>query len=261
MPATRPSPTKRNPSVFQRWLEPLGATIWTLFLVWTVIILIVWLAGIGDVELAQSVKNPDLLKALQWLTLTGDAIWVLLAAANVYLSQAATDGLKTTRTRAIILLASAWGVCALSSRFGLPLGPLRYTGRLGVHLGPVPFGVPLLWYVVVNGARSTAMRLAPRVRHEMIAALTAVLAALTDLNIESIAWKHRVWWLWFPARIPAPSFPPVSNFGTWLLLSAILAFIFRDQEIAKKRPSNFGQPIVTFAILNAAFLLSHFLVN
>jgi hypothetical protein len=105
------------------------------------------------------------------------------------------------------------------------------------------------------------MRLAPRARHETIAGLTAILAVLTDLNLESIAWKHRVWWLWFPAQVPAPSFPPVSNFVTWLLLSGILAFVFRDQEIAKKQPSTFGQPIITFAVLNTAFLLSHFLVN
>ncbi len=219
--------------MLSRWLEPLASGLWILFLLWTGLILWVWLAGIGEVELERAVRNPDLRGALQWFLLAGDSVWVLLACANSYLALAAADGLKVIRKRAAITLVAAWGVSALSAGTGLPLGAIHYTARLGMQVGPVPFGVLLLWVVVVFGARGAALRFVPRASHLQVALLTGILAALSDLNLEAIAWKVRVWWLWYPALVPEPARPPLGNFLTWLLLPMALAYSFREREVAR----------------------------
>ena len=259
-PAAMPSnssPAQRRPSVFGRWLEPLAAALWILFLIWSALILGIWMTGIGDVELTKQVTNPDLLPALRWLSSAGDGIWVLLAAANVYLSLVASEGLKTMRTRAAMTLVAVWAVCALSTWKQLPFGPIHYTTRLGVHLGPVPFGLPLLWLALIHGARSAALHFAPKASHGIIAVLTALLCLLSSINLEPIAWKLRAWWIWYPLQVSAPAWPPIGNFLTWLIVPGFLAFSFRELEVAKSTPPPSWQPIITFGVLNGVFLLAH----
>jgi uncharacterized membrane protein len=251
-------PRKRESSLLSRWLEPLASGLWILFLLWTGLILLVWLASIGDVELERAVRNPDLRGALQWCLRAGDSVWMLLACANCYLALAAADGLTEIRKRAAITLAAAWAVSALSAEMGVPLGAIHYTTRLGVQVGPVPFGTILLWFVVVFGARSTALHFAPRASHMQVALFTGVLAALSDLNFEAIAWKVRVWWLWYPALVPAPAWPPQSNFLTWLLLPMALAYSFRGREVVRNPAAGQTRPAMVFGLVNGVFLLAHF---
>jgi uncharacterized membrane protein len=67
----------------------------------------------------------------------------------------------------------------------------------GVEAGPVPFGLPALWLVVVVGAREAALRWSPGASHNVIAAISGFLCLVTAVNLDPIAWKVRVWWLWY----------------------------------------------------------------
>jgi uncharacterized membrane protein len=251
-------PESSSSKAVARWLEPFAAGLWIVFILWTLGVACVWLGGIGGAELQSGVANPDLRGALDWTLSSLDGLWMLLAAANVYVPLASEEGLKTVRFRAVIVVAAAWLVAALSARAGFPLGPVAYTERLGMTLGAVPFGLPFLWLTLILGARSAASRLAPRASHLAVSLCTGGLVLLSDLNLEPIAWKVRVWWLWYPRRLSVSAWPPVSSCLTWLVVSSALAFAFRQLEPSRRPTAPSLRPAVVFAVVNALFLLAHF---
>ena len=96
----------------------------------------------------------------------------LLAAANIYLSLAASEGLRAARRWAGMILLVALGVCVLSLVTRWPLGPISFPRRLGMQIFGVPFGVPLLWFILVAGGREVVARVLPRASHLQVALLT-----------------------------------------------------------------------------------------
>ena len=245
--------TSRQPSLLARALEPFASGLWILFVIWTALVAVVWVCGFGEVELRQQIANPGLLGALEFLLRSLDAAWVALGAANIYLALSAEEGLATARRWALIVIVGAGAVAALSERTGIPLGPIRYTSRLGMRLGPVPLGLPLLWFAFVTGARSLVMRYAPRASHWKAAFGAGVLAAFADANIEPIAWKARAFWHWQPVPSPAP----VQNFAAWLLISWAFAFAMRESRVASAPAGSFPRPALVFLIFNAVFFATH----
>jgi uncharacterized membrane protein len=174
-----------------------------------------------------------------------------------YTSLAAELGLATARRWFLATFAAAFVVAALSSATGWPLGPIRFTDRLGPRLAHVPLGWPLLWCTVVFGARSLLRRLAPRAAHRHIAIGVGFLALLTDLNLEPVAWNVRGFWIWYPAQLPAPPTPPVQNAFTWFAFAAALAYAFRSREVAAARTAPY--PVAAFSpllLLNALLFLA-----
>jgi hypothetical protein len=136
-------------------------SLWPLFLIWTAITAAIWICGFGEADLAPAVQNVGLREALRFLLRIVDPIWLLLAAANVYASLAATEGLDVARRWAALLLGVSFFTAAASALFALPLGPLHYTTRLGLKLGVVPLAMPLLFFVVIIGARDALVRFFP----------------------------------------------------------------------------------------------------
>ena len=246
----------RQPSLLARALEPLASSLWILFVLWTLIVAVVWTCGFGEAELHERIANPGLRSALEFFLASLDAAWIALGAANVYLALAAEEDLATARRWALIVIASVGVVAASSEKIAFPLGPIHYTSRLGMRVGPVPFGLPLLWFALVTGARALVLRCAPRASHAKAAFAAGALAALADANIEPIAWKVRAFWLWYPASMSPPSSPPVQNFAAWLLLSWAFAFAMRETRVAAASTGS-PRPALVFLTLNAVFLAAH----
>jgi uncharacterized membrane protein len=284
-PMMLPSPSRpaRRGLAGARWLEPLLSTLWILFLVWTALLALVWTTGFGDAEvrslaarlsgspagreimvqpsgalrLSPNEPLPELQGALRWLLSILDPAWIVLATVIVYLSLVAAEGLAVARRWSAMLVGAGFAIAAASAWTGWPLGPIRYTEHFGLRLGRVPLGVPLLWFVVVIGARALAQRIAPRASHAQVALGTGGLAALTALSLEPIAWKVRAFWLWYPRESPAPLHPPLQNYATWFLGAAALGFLLREKSVVRSAGARPRRPIVIFLLLHAVLLLAH----
>jgi len=247
----------RPPSFLARSLEPLAGSLLPLFLVWTALVAAVWLAGIGEVELAALVRNPGLLAALQWLLRALDPLWLTFGAVNIYLSLAASDRLAAARRWVGMALLLAATLAWLSSATGWPLGPIFYTARLGAKVGPVPFALPLLAVVLIIGARETVLRAWPRGSHALTAFATGLLVGAAQWVIEPIASESRAWWLWYPAEPGAPAAPPVRNFIAWALAAWALAQLMREERVAFSPARRPLRPVIVFLATLATFLAAH----
>lgn len=245
----------RQPSLLARALEPLSASLWTLFLVWTALVAVVWVGEIGYADLVERVANPGLRRALEFFLRSLDAAWFVLAAANVHLALAAEENLAIARRWASIVFLGAWLISACSEWTAWPLGAIHYTARLGSRIGPVPFGLLLVWFAFVVGARALAMRLAPRASHFQVSLAAGVLVALTAAHLDPLAWKFRAYWLWRTDSAPAWAF--ARNTATWLLASFGFAFTMRETRVASTAFSGFPRPAMVLLIFNAVFLATH----
>jgi uncharacterized membrane protein len=246
-------------SLLARGLEPFIAGLWILFVLVSLLVAAVWSFGIGESSLEKWISNPDLRAAVVWMLAHLDLGWITLAAANVYLSLVGSVGLATARRWALLILGGVIVLAWISTGAGVPLGRIRYGAALGLKLGPVPLGLPLLWLSVIIGAREALLRFLPRLRHGLLAAGVGVLALLTDLNLEPLAAKWRGFWFWRGASptLPPVFDPPIIESLAWGLLAALIALALRESDVvasARKRP---WQPMVTLAIFNAVFLVAN----
>ncbi|MCE9609756.1 MAG: carotenoid biosynthesis protein [Chthoniobacter sp.] len=242
-----------------RWLEPLVSGLWIFFLVWSAWIACVWTFAIGDAALANGIGNRDLRAALAWMIGVGDIAWIVLAAANIHLWLAETEGLATARRWALIVGGGVAALAAVSVLTGFPLGAIRYSTQLGMKRGPVPVGLLLLWYAVILGARQTVLRCWPGAAHWQLALGTGALAVLVDMNLEPVAAKLRAFWFWSAAS-PAqpPAFTPAwTNYAAWFLTVSTLTFLLREERVAARKPIDSLRPVAIFIVLNAVFLAAN----
>lgn len=247
----------RKQSPIARWLEPFAASLGILFGVWTALVAVVWCFGFGSVELQDLVQNRDLRTALQWLERVLDPAWLTLAAVNVYAALVESEKIDIARRWTSAVFAGALVLGWLSVATSFPLGPIHFTDVLGAKVGRVPLAMPLLWVVVILAARETALKLLPRASYSRVAVAAGVLAALTALNLEPHAWKLRSWWIWYPANLHAPSWPPLRDFVSWFAAAFAFAWLTRPEDVVesvKRRPL---KPVAIFAALNGVFLAAH----
>lgn len=151
---------------------------------------------------------------------------------------AATSG----AVAAVVLVAVGGGLGLLAEAVGVatgyPFGSYAYTDTLGPHLLGVPLLVPLAWvmmaYPCLLAGRTVADRLTdpwrrrphrlPRLPHDLVAVTAAAwLLAAWDLFLDPqmVAAGH---WHW---TFPEPGLPgvegvPLTNFGGWLLVAAVI---------------------------------------
>jgi uncharacterized membrane protein len=246
-------------SLLARGLEPFVAGLWTLFVLVSLLVASVWTLGLGEGSVEKAISNPDLRAALVWLLAHSDAAWITLAAANVYLSLAASVGLATSRRWAALILAAVIALAWVSTATGFPLGRIHYGAALGLKLGPVPLGLPLLWFSIIVGSRETLLHFRPRLNHASLAVGVGILALLLDLILEPLAAKWRGFWFWSGASptLPPVFEPPLVASMAWAALAALLTLVLREREViasAQKRP---WQPMITLAIFSGVFLATH----
>ena len=247
-----------RPSLLARWLEPLVSGLWILFLLWTAWIACVWTFAIGDASL-DGIGNRDLRAVLVRIIGIGDIAWITFAAASVHLWLAETEGLSTARRWALFVGGGAAALGAVSAVTGWPLGAIQYSTQLGMKFGPVPVGLPLLWYALIIGARQTVLWWRPSAGPWPLALGTGVLALLADANLEPLAAKVRAFWFW---RAADPAQPPVftapwTNYAAWFLAAAVLAFLLREERVAAASRRDAFRPALIFLALNAVFLAAN----
>jgi uncharacterized membrane protein len=239
-------------------LEPLGSILWVIFLAWTALVGFLWATGFGEPQLDALVRNLGLRGSLVLLCKLADAIWIALAAACAYLCVADTHGVILARRWTLTVFAIVGVVVILSVATKWPLGPVFYSQRLGVKLGPVPLGVPLLWLVIVFGGRALWMRLFRRASHAAIAVGTGVCAVLSAWNLESLASRLRGWWFWYEPTTRAPMAAPMQNYLSWFLIAAVIAFLLREPRVIGAPPEQADKLIAILGLLNIVCLVAHF---
>ena len=242
-----------------RWLEPFVSGLWIFFLVWTAWIACVWGFALGDAAFERWIGNRDLRAVLGWLIAVGDIAWITLAAANVHLWLAETEGLSTARRWALIVGGGAAALAVVSAFTGWPLGAIQYSRQLGMKLGPLPVGLPLLWFALVIGARETVLQCWPRAGQVGLALGTGALALLADVNLEPVAAKLRGFWFW---RAQSPDQPPLfappwTGYAAWFLAASALAYALREERVAAGAGRDSFRPVAIFLLLNAVFLAAN----
>jgi uncharacterized membrane protein len=222
----------RQPSLLYRSIEPLIQALWPIFLGWSGVMVALWWLGDSCVE---SVGNPGLRAAVAFIVRSADAAWLLLGALNLYLDLAAREGIARARTVALGIFGVALAIAWASVATAYPLGSVVYTSRLGARLGPVPLGWLLLWFVVVLGGKAFISRVWPKLSHTALSLAVGFVAFLTSFNLDPLA---------------------VQNYATWFAVSAALAWLIRDQNVAATRSTN-RRPALVIVIVNLVFLTGH----
>jgi uncharacterized membrane protein len=250
-----------QPSTLSRALAPLAGFSWALFIVTSVLVAIVWVTGFGEGMLEEgsfkrAIPNPELRSSLVLFSHAIDPVWITLGAVAIYLSLARSEGLATARRWAVVIMTAGFIVTLLSVRTQWPLGPVHYPENLGWTIGPVPFGIPLLWFVVIAGSRELALRIFPRAKHSTIAGLMGCFSGLTMLNLDPIAWKYRAWWLWYPRPFEGSNRAPLQNYGTWIVAALILGWFMRSMRVVPDGAQRPWAPVIVWATLNGVVLLT-----
>ncbi len=233
--------------------------LWWAFLIWSGVGLLVMPWNPGPADVAQLVPEGAGNFVIGFLR-NADAVWISLAAANTYFWMIRTDGLGTARVQAVLIFAISGLVEWIGQRTGVPFGPYRYTGNFGPMLGgELPVAIPLAWLIIVVCA-TALLRCTPLVSHRfLLASGTGVVATLTDLNLEPVAWHVRAYWLWYPdlgAATPS-AWPPLQNFLSWFALAFALTAILPG---IRKRPAEIGawkRPLIILGLINLLLAITH----
>ena len=236
---------------------PWRDVVWTLFVVWTAIGFVVMPLGIGDDEITRWLGIGFLRQALLSILHVSDALWIAFAATVVYLHTAAAEGLRTARRWAGMILLASTAAEWIGASTGFPFGPYRYTRNFGWLIGGVvPVAIPLAWLVILLCGRVLVLRLRPAASRLELALGVGLVALVTDLNLEFVAWKVRAYWIWYPGwtgKIPA--WPPVQNYLTWFVLSFLITLALPpNYDLRPQHPTPF-RPLAVLGLMNALFVV------
>ena len=248
-----------SPHPLAGWHGPRTAAdfFWRLFLVWTAIGFVVMPLGIGEPQVNRWLSDGTARRTFLAVLSVSDAVWISLAAILTYLHTAAAEGLRTARLWALIILFGSAAAEWIGTRTGYPFGPYRYTEHFGWRIGGVlPVAIPLAWLVILLCGRVLILRIWPTASRTVVALGVAVVALLTDLNLEFVAWKIRGYWIWYPAMTgPIPAWPPTQNFVAWFVLSFLLVLALPPNYDLRTQHPPIHRPIGTLFLMNALFIV------
>lgn len=243
-------------SPLSRGLEPLYHALWPIFLGWSVVAALFW-GGLIQAEQFAAISNTGLRDTLSFLARSADVIWLVLGTVLVYFAIATKAGLGLARQWALIILSTAAIIAVASTKWGYPMGYILFTQSLGLKLGPVPLGWPLLWFVLLVSARDLTAKVLPRASHWQLAAGTGLLLLLTSLNLEPVVTHSRYFWFWYHSGSPLPTTASWSYFATWALVGGLLALGLPRLRIAVEIRKRTWKEVAPFLIFNSFCLLSH----
>jgi uncharacterized membrane protein len=228
-------------------------SLWWAFLGWTLLLFILLPFDIGEAQVKLWTSQPAVQNVLLGILKAADAVWLVLAAAFLYFYIIRLEGVNVARRAALTLLIGSGVVLAINLKTGFPLGPLIYTSQLGARISGVPFSIPLLWLVIIVAARYSVLHFWEHAQRWQIAVGTGLLAVLTDLSLEWVAWKVRAYWLWYFPLANTPDWPPLQNFAVWFVLAAALAWF----AFPAARPfSRHQKPLIMLGLINLLFWLT-----
>lgn len=251
-------PELRRQATAQAHLIHMTNLVWIFFCIWTAVAFVVMPFEIGETWVRENMPLPQLIEPAVRLIQWGDAIWMVLAALNVYLFMVMHLGINTARMWAVIIIVLTGGIEIIGETTGFPFGPYKYTDNLGGRLfGILPFTIPLAWMVVIVGARFLVLKIFPAWTRWKVSLGVGFLALLTDLNLEFIAWKIRAYWIWYPGwDLPLPTWPPLQNYVSWFVIATLVCAILPEP---RRQPSARAawRPILVFLLINLLFLTVH----
>ncbi len=85
----------------------------------------------------------------------------------------------------------------------------------------------------------------------------AVIALVTDLNLEFIAWKVRGYWIWYPDQPDPPGWPPLQNFASWFVLAFLLHALTPCADDRPVADRGISRAALVVPLMNLLFLLVH----
>jgi len=231
-------------------LHALRSLAWGFFLAASAVMLAVVFFGIGEAEVREWVRGADLRDALIYCLSSLDVAWIVLAAVNTYLYVAETEGLEVARRWTVMVLAGSATLAWIGTRTGVPFGAVAFTDNLGNRIARVlPWGVPLLWVVIVLNSRYLAMLVRPGANHWSLALLTAGTSAIAEFSFEALAAHVRFYWLWDPLRFDPNASAPLQNYVSWFVASLVFAAFFRGHRVAVLSRKQLARPTAIAAIL------------
>lgn len=150
-----------------------------------------------------------------------DAVWLWLGA----LTTLATLSSAMPWHRAVWCALGIGVMAALIEFMGvttaIPFGEYVYSDRLGPKLFSVlPATIPAAWFIVVVNGHTVV----PASRWRPLG--VGLIAVLTDLSLEVVAWKIRGYWDWYPGVAVKPVWPPWQNYASWFGVGAALDWLF-----------------------------------
>jgi putative membrane protein len=202
----RAAPTIRNNVIF---ISPL---------------LLAWLAALALMPIAQWSAGQLGLTA-------GVFLGVLLQTSLVvmYLAQAA--GPRRAALTAGMVALTALLFEALGWRTGFPFGAYHYTAELQPQLAGVPVLIPLAWLMMLPPAWAVAQRVTGRRSGVAFVVVSALAFTTWDLFVDP---QMVQWGLWVWERPGVYFGVPLSNYGGWLLVSALITMLVRPPAIPGK---------------------------
>lgn len=254
---------------------PASAWVWRLFLVWTAVGFLVVPADLDPAGIREWLGNGILGGAAVHLHRAADAVWMSWAALVCLTAVARATGWRVAALQFGLIALGSAAVEWMGATTGFPFGPYEYGHTFGWRIGGVlPFTIPLAWFVVVSGSRSAVRLASPRAAAPLAAVAAGILAVLTDVNLEHVAWHVRGYWTWFPDSGPHPpgTWPPARNFVSWFVLATIFAALagrIEESHAGRRLPATGGdparpamvgdsdairRPAVVLALMNALFL-------
>ena len=214
----------------------------------------VWYA-VGVVLMATNWVPPDVAELSH---IWGDVVFLLLAASVTFLFSARLCGWRIASwISAAILLVSA-SAELFGSRTGFPFGDYQYTENLGPRLfNSMPLIIPFCWLTIVLNAfwimhHLFGRHLADPSAKLLMFILSALLAVVTDFNLEPVASQVKLYWIWFDDGFGYEGIPGLNFFGWWMVSFIILIAVY------SRLPENFRvreTPWIPYALLVAINLL------
>jgi putative membrane protein len=206
---------------------------------------------------------PNFGEAARW----PDGLLVVLTAATTVTSLSRRLPAQNVILASAIIVFIAGAVQTLGAVSGIPFGPYYYTKRIGqVLFEPLPWGVPLVWLVVILNARGTGRLILRPWRKTRnygfwLMGLTVLLAVLFDLGLEPFATEVKKFWKWSPSHAGLYWYStPWVNFIGWAA-TVVMILAFATPSLINKKPEKKPvkhppdyHPLVIWALLNLMFL-------
>lgn len=245
-------------SLVSRSLEPLVAVLWSIFVVWTSWLAVVWILPVGPSALGVAdggsiPKNEDLRQAALLLANHADIVWLALAAMNLHLVLTRAQGLRIARAWLAFSVGGALVLGLVNVKTGVVFGSLYFGAALGAKFLGVALGWVLLWAVLVIGAREAVLWMRPHASHALTTILAAAVVLITVSNLEWPARFVRGWWVW---QRDDRCGVPWKFWVAWFVWPGLMAFAMREKDVASASAGRSVRPVFILAALNAIALIA-----
>lgn len=158
----------------------------------------------------------------------GVSFSVVLQAAVVFVIVWDAWGARRAVTTAVVVAILSWALEFIGSSTGFPFGAYNYTDALQPQLGHVPLLIPLAWFMMLPVAWAVAELIVGLRRRWLFIAVSALAFTAWDLFLDPqmVGWGYWVW------ENPSGYFGiPWSNYGGWLLGSALMTAVVRPPTL------------------------------